>query len=261
MSTLIDRRSFNALALAGGSALLGGGLRAESPLPDSAIDGGVARPMHVTILLYDGTTVLDWIGPYEALHRVPGVELVLAGKDTDLMKSDSGIVQYKANVPLDQIERTDVLIVPGGAKGMMEAANDPVIADWVRRMDQTSVYTIGICTGALLLSHLGLLAGKRATTYWKFTGMLAGGGATFVPERWVRDGKYWTCAGVSAGIDLTLALIADLYGPKSAMMAQLAIEYDPQPPYTAGSVRTAPKEVIDALGGMVPAKTASSDSG
>ncbi len=214
MSTLIDRRSFNALALAGGGALLGGGLRAESLVPDSAIDGGVARPMHVTMLLYDGTTVLDWIGPYEALHRVPGVELVLAGKDAELMKSDSGIVQYKANVSLDQIEHTDVLIVPGGAKGMMEAANDPVIADWVRRMDQTSIYTIGICTGALLLSHLGLLAGKRATTYWKFTAMLASGGATFVPERWVRDGKYWTCAGVSAGIDLTLALIADLYGPK-----------------------------------------------
>lgn len=250
MSRLIDRRAFNALALAGGSALVSGGLRADKPASNIAIEDGVAKPTHVTMLLYDGTTVLDWIGPYEALHRVPGVEFVLAGKNTELMKSDSGIVEYKANMPLDQIERTDVLMVPGGAKGMMEAANDPVIADWVRRIDQTAIYTVGICTGALLLSHLGLLNGKRATTYWKFTGMLAGGGATFVPERWVRDGKYWTCAGVSAGIDLTLALIADVYGPKSAMMTQLAIEYDPHPPYNAGSVRAAPMEVIRAFGGI-----------
>ena len=195
--------------------------------------------------------MLDWVGPYEALHRVDGVELVLAGKTTEWMTSDSGMVDYKANVAFNAIDRTDVLIVPGGAKGVMAAANDPVTADWLRRIDRTSIYTVGICTGSLLLAHLDLLRGKRATTYWKFPDMLRGAGATFVPERWVRDGKYWTSAGVSAGIDATLALIADLYGPKRAMMAQLAIEYDPHPPFDAGSVRTAPSEVIEALGGVL----------
>ncbi|MBP7334336.1 DJ-1/PfpI family protein [Niveispirillum sp.] len=250
MNHMIDRRSFAAMGLAGSAALIAGsGAQAAQP---QAADGPALRTgkkTQVTMLLYPGTTVLDWVGPYEALHRVEGIEVVLAAKTTDLMKSDSGIMDYKANVRFDQIDRTDVLLVPGGAKGLMEASNDPVTMDWLRRMDSSSIYTVGICTGSLMLSHAGLLKGKRATTYWKFTGMLDQAGSTFVPERWVRDGKYWTSAGVSAGIDLTLALIADLYGAKRAMMAQLAIEYDPHPPFNAGSVRTAPQEVIKALGG------------
>lgn len=247
MTELIDRRSFAAMGLAGSAALLSSDARGESPTERAGSHEG--KKTHVTIMLYPGTTMLDWVGPYEALHRVEGIELVLAGKTTDWMKSDSGMVDYKANIAFDAIDRTDVLIVPGGAQGVMTAANDPDTADWLRRMDRTSIYTVGICTGSLLLAHLGLLKGKRATTYWKFPNMLRGAGATFVPERWVRDGKYWTSAGVSAGIDATLALIADLYGPKRAMMAQLAIEYDPHPPFNAGSVRTAPAEVIEALGG------------
>lgn len=252
MTTPIDRRSFTALGIAGGAALLAGSARAVLPRAEPAPASREGKKTQVTMLLYPGTTVLDWVGPYEALHRVEGIEVVLAGKTTDLVKSDSGIIDYKANVPLDRIERTDVLLVPGGAEGLMTAANDPVIAEWVRRIDKTTLYTVGICTGALFLAQLGLLKGKRATTYWKFPNMLEGAGATFVPERWVQDGKYWTSAGVSAGIDLTLALIADLYGPKQAMMAQLAIEYDPHPPFNAGSARTAPKEVVAALGGIMP---------
>lgn len=244
MKEPIDRRTF-ALGLAGGATLLASSARAEqAPV--------APKKTHITMLLYPGTTMLDWVGPYEALWRVPGVEFVLAGKTTELVRSESGIVAYKANATLDQIERTDVLMIPGGAREMMTAANDPIVADWVKRIDRTTTHTIGICTGSLFLSHLGLLNGRRATSYWKFTNRLREGGATFVPERWVRDGKYWTSAGVSAGIDLTFALIAELYGPKAAMMAQLGIEYDPRPPFEAGSVRTAPKEVVEALGGVLP---------
>ena len=250
MSDPIDRRSFTALGLAGGAALLAGGARAEQTRSE-ARPSREGKKTQVTMLLYPGTTVLDWVGPYEALHRVKDIGVVLAGKTTDVVKSDSGIVDYRANVPISQIERTDILLIPGGAEGLMVAANDPVIANWIRKIDSTSIYTVGICTGALLLGQVGLLKGKRATTYWKFPHMLEASGASFVPDRWVRDGKYWTSACVSAGIDLTFALIADLYGPKQAMMAQLAIEYDPHPPYNAGSVRTAPKEVIDALGGIM----------
>lgn len=249
MNHMIDRRSFAAMGLAGSAALVAGAARATKPGSDEAPADRTGKKTQVTMLLYPGTTVLDWVGPYEALHRVEGVEVVLAAKSLDLMKSDSGIMDYKANVTFDQIDRTDVLLVPGGAKGLMEASNDPATMDWLRRIDATTIYTVGICTGSLMLSHAGLLTGRRATTYWKFTGMLDQGGSTFVPERWVRDGKYWTSAGVSAGIDLTLALIADLYGPQRAMMAQLAIEYDPHPPFNAGSVRTAPPEVVEALGG------------
>ena len=114
------------------------------------------KTTHVTIMLYPGTTMLDWVGPYEALHRVDGVELVLAGKTTEWMTSDSGMVDYKANVAFNAIDRTDVLIVPGGAKGVMAAANDPVTADWLRRIDRTSIYTVGICTGSLPVSYTHL---------------------------------------------------------------------------------------------------------
>lgn len=242
----IDRRAFAALGLAGTAAALGPEVRAQAP------GSRAGRKTRVAILLYPGTTVLDWTGPIEALARVPEVEVVLAGKSLAPMRGDSGIVEYRANVTLGEVAETDVLLIPGGAKGMMDAAGDPAIAEWVRRIDASSQYTLGICTGSLLLAHLGLLKGRRATTYWKFTGMLAKDGARFVPRaRWVADGKYWTSAGVSAGIDATLALIAELYGPRAAMTAQLAIEYDPQPPFESGSLRTAPPEIVAALGGVV----------
>ncbi|MEQ9505102.1 MAG: DJ-1/PfpI family protein [Hyphomonas sp.] len=249
MTEKLNRRSFTALSLASTAAILTGCAHAGEQALNDTKGIRTGQRTQVTILLYPGVTMLDWIGPYEALHKVDGVEVVLAAKTTELMKSDSGIVDYKANVTIDQITETDILLVPGGAQGLMVAANDPVIADWVKRMDGSATYTVGICTGSLLLAKLGLLEGRRATTYWKFSNMLDGGGATFVPDRWVQDGKCWTSAGVSAGIDLTLALIADLYGTKAAMMAQLAIEYDPHPPFNAGSTRTAPKEIIEALGG------------
>ncbi|MEM5515625.1 DJ-1/PfpI family protein [Henriciella sp. AS95] len=230
--------------------ILAAGFQPAFAETDTTADNADTKATRITFLLYPGTTVLDWIGPYEALHWVDGVEIILAAKTTDIMKSDSGIVEYKANVTLDEVDRTDVLIVPGGAKQMMEAANDPEIADWIRRMDETSTHTVGICTGSLMLAHIGLLEDRRATTYWKFTPMLAGGGAIYEEARWVQDGKYWTSAGVSAGIDLTLALIADLYGAETAMKAQLAIEYDPDPPFNSGSLQAAPQTVIDALGGI-----------
>lgn len=247
MNDTIDRRSFAAMGLAATAGLIATGARSE---PSQGLKGSGIRGdkrTQVTMLLYPGTTVLDWVGPYEMLSRVEGVDVVLAGKSTDLMKNDKGIIAYRANTSLDRIERTDVLLVPGGAEGLMDAYNDPVIMDWIRRIDLTTIYTVSICTGALLLARAGFLKGRRATTYWAFPQLLEQQGATFVPQRWVRDGKYWTSAGVAAGMDLTLALIADLYGPKSAMMAQLAIEYDPHPPFNAGSVRTAPQEVIDAM--------------
>jgi putative intracellular protease/amidase len=264
MNDPIDRRSFAAMGLIGATAMLAGSARAQSSHAGHMVQGDTMtqakdstgirgdKKTKVTILLYDGTAVLDWAGPHEALARVPNVEVVLAGKTTDMMKSDTGIVQYKANVTLDQVESSDVLIVPGGAQGLMAAMNDPAIVDWVKKIDKTTIYTVGVCTGSLFLANIGLLKGKRASTYWKFTNMLANSGAIFVPgERWVRDGKYWTSAGISAGIDETLALIADLYGPMAAMKAQLAIEYDPHPPFNSGSLRTAPKAVVDALGGVM----------
>lgn len=251
MTTWLNRRALASLGLGMGVGLMSTNAAARQRSEGGLIGTRHGRKTRVAILIYPGATMLDWIGPYEAMHRIDGFEILLVGKTTNVVKSDSGIVDYKANLTFDEVATTDVLLIPGGAKEMLTAAADPQTADWIRRMDAVSSYTVGICTGALFLARLGLLDGRRATTYWKFTPMLSGFGATFVPERWTQDGKYWTSAGVMAGVDLTIALIAEIYGRRSGQMAQLAIEYDPDPPFDTGSVRTAPQDIIDALGGVV----------
>ncbi|PZO71701.1 MAG: glutamine amidotransferase, partial [Sphingomonas taxi] len=203
--------------------------------------------MRVAILLFPGTTVLDWVGPYEALHRVRGVELLLVAETLELMTADSGVMQYKANQTFEDVASADVLIVPGGGPSVHETSGNPVLMDWVRRIDATTRYTTSTCTGALIVARAGLLEGRRATTHWALKTMLSNAGAKYVPERWVVSDKYWTAAGVSAGIDMTLALIADIFGDDTAMMTQLRIEYDPHPRFDAGSERTAPPRILAAV--------------
>ncbi len=225
--------------------------------PSAAPSGGTTppdpgAPLKVVILLYPGTTMLDWIGPYELLHRVPGIELVLAAKTRDLYRSDSGMVVYQANALIRDIDRADVLLVPGGGMGVRDVSHDADVMDWIRRIDATSRITASVCTGALILARAGLLRGRPATTHWALQNMLGDEGATYVDERWVVSDKYWTSAGVSAGLDMTLALIGHLRGDAEAMKAQLKIQYDPNPPYHAGSWSAAPAAIRAAVGAPMP---------
>ncbi len=225
---MITRREISSLLAANSVATIAGAAPAAST---------TAAPLRrddektkVTILLYPGVTMLDWIGPYELLHRVPGIDLVLAAKDTRPMKSDSDLVTYQANTHISEIDRSDVLLIPGGGMGTKAASEDETLIAWIRKIDANSLLTTSVCTGSLILARTGLIKGRKATTHWALQHMLSDAGSTYVPERWVVDGKYWTSAGVSAGMDMSLALIARLYGAKRAMMTQLMVEYEPAPP-------------------------------
>ncbi|WP_215825253.1 DJ-1/PfpI family protein [Xanthomonas citri] len=177
---------------------------------------------------------------------------MLAAKTRDLYKSDSGMVSYQANVLLQEIDKADVLLIPGGGMEVRAVSNDAQVMDWIKRIDKTSRITASVCTGALILGRAGLLRGRRATTHWALQNMLNDQGATYMDERWVVSDKYWTSAGVSAGLDMTLALIGQLRGDTEAMKAQLKIQYDPRPPYQAGSWSTAPAAIREAVGAPMP---------
>ena len=202
--------------------------------------------MKTSILIFDGITALDAVGPYEVLSRPPGWEVEFVAKARGEVRANSGALGLSADRSLDEIERTDVLLVPGG-KGNRPLLEDEEVLGWVRRLDQQSTWTTSVCTGSLVLGAAGLLQGRRATGHWLHLEKLRDYGAEPVRERWVEDGKLLTAAGVSAGIDMALHLVAREAGPEMAQAIQLGIEYDPQPPFDAGSPEKAPAEVVEFM--------------
>jgi transcriptional regulator GlxA family with amidase domain len=204
--------------------------------------------MKTSILIFDGITALDAVGPYEVLGRPPGWEVEFVGKSRGEVRSDSGALGLSADRALDEVEGSDILLVPGG-KGNRRLLQDEEVLEWVRRLDQKSTWTTSVCTGSLVLGAAGLLDGRRATGHWLYLEMLREFGAEPVQERWVEDGKLLTAAGVSAGIDMALHLVGLEAGTEAAQAVQLAIEYDPSPPFDAGSPDKAPPEIVARVSG------------
>jgi len=202
--------------------------------------------MKIAILLFDRFTALDAVGPYEILARMPGAEVVFTAARRGPVRSDLGSLALTADATLDEVTAADLLLVPGGP-GSLDQCEQPEVLDWLRAVDATTTWTTSVCSGSVLLAAAGLLTGRRATTHWFLPQALAGFGAQPVDERVVFDGKYATAAGVSAGLDLALHLVGRIHDAETAQGIQLLIEYDPQPPYTAGSTRTAPPAVVDAV--------------
>ncbi|BDM71093.1 glutamine amidotransferase [Streptomyces nigrescens] len=202
--------------------------------------------MQIAILLYDRFTTLDAIGPYETLSRIPGAETVFVGERAGTYRSDLGAVGLVADAALDEVTAPDILVVPGGPGQTAHMADGP-LHDWIRAVDAATTWTTSVCTGSLLLAAAGLLKGRRATSHWLGLDHLAALGAEPTGERVVFDGKYVTAAGVSSGIDMGLRLAGRIAGDTAAQIIQLGIEYDPQPPYDAGSPEKAPAEVTAAL--------------
>jgi len=202
--------------------------------------------MQIAIVLYDRFTALDAIGPYEVLSRLPGASVTFVAAEPGPVKTDNGMLTILVEHSLEQLPAPDVLLVPGGPGEVVPRAGGAVL-EWLRQADRTSTWTTSVCTGSLILAAAGLLDGKRATSHWLALEELGRLGAEPVSERVVFDGKLVTGAGVSAGIDMALALAARIAGDTVAQAIQLGIEYDPQPPFNAGSPRTAPVEVVELL--------------
>ncbi|HXF00689.1 MAG TPA: DJ-1/PfpI family protein [Solirubrobacterales bacterium] len=205
--------------------------------------------MQIAILIFDGLTALDAIGPYEVLSRVPGAEVRFVGKQQGPKRTDTGDLGLEADLAISELPRPEVVLIPGGA-GSRPLMEDPEVLDWVRAVHGDSTWTTSVCTGALVLGAAGILDGKRATTHWAFLDRLAQLGAEPVAERVVEDGKVVTAAGVSAGIDMALTLAGRLAGDQVAQAIQLGIEYDPEPPFDTGSPAKAPSELIELIRSM-----------
>jgi putative intracellular protease/amidase len=202
--------------------------------------------MRIAITAFDRMTALDAIGPYEVLSRLPGATVTFVGAEAGPKRADTDMLSVHADVAYADLPDPDVILI-GGGYGTRAMMHDQATLDWVRAAHATSQWTTSVCTGALVLGAAGILDGLEATTYWLERETLKSFGATPVIRRVVEQGKVITAAGVSAGIDMALVLVARIAGDAVAQAIQLGIEYDPQPPFDTGSPEKAPEQIQDLV--------------
>lgn len=201
----------------------------------------------IGILVYDGVNDLDFMNPRYVFGQVVGAKVMLIALKPGLFKTVSGI-EIRPDTTIDEVQQLDILIIPGGFKGTVEAAYNEKVLDWIRKVDQTTTYTGSVCTGAWILGATGLLKGRNVTTNWfDAKEKMAQYGAHFVQERYTRDGKYWTSAGVTAGLDMSLAILKDNWGSNYAQAVMLDLEYDPAPPITGGTPGRTDPDVLQMM--------------
>jgi putative intracellular protease/amidase len=201
--------------------------------------------MKIAILIYDGFTALDAIGPYEVLSCLPGTKVHFVSTELGPKRAHTNFLSVMADYTLNDISDPEIIVVPGGTKGTMVAAGDPRILSWLRKAHETSQWTTSVCTGSLILGAAGILKGLQATTHWYARDYLEKFGAQYLSERVVRQGKTITAAGVSSGIDMALQLTKEVSGPEMAKTIQLIIEYDPKPPFDSGSIAKAEPSIVE----------------
>ena len=202
--------------------------------------------MEIAIPIYDGFTALDAIGPYSVLHLIPGAEVRWLGEKSGPTKDETATCEIVADAVWEECREPEILVVPGGS-GNRHLIGDERLSEWLTGVHETTQYTTSVCTGSLLLAGAGILDGLEATTHWLAMDILEENGAKPTSRRVVEQGKVITSAGVSSGIDMSLRLTELLYGPELAQTLQLAIEYDPEPPFDAGSPDKAPEGIADAV--------------
>jgi putative intracellular protease/amidase len=202
--------------------------------------------MQIAIPLFDRFAALDAVGPYQVFTHLPGADVIFCSERAGSVSDESQALTLVAEAAYTDVPRPDVICVPGGPGQAGQMTPGP-LQDWLIQADAATTWTTSVCTGALILAAAGLLTAREATTYWLAMDELQSLGAKPRQDRYVFDGKYVTAAGVSAGIDMALALAGKLVGDAMAQQIQLAIEYDPHPPFNAGAEASAPPEVVMAL--------------
>ncbi|MDP4197636.1 MAG: DJ-1/PfpI family protein [Bacteroidota bacterium] len=203
------------------------------------------KALKVAIFVFDGMTALDAVGPYEVLSNIPNSKVYFVSTSPGTINCKGGL-KIIADYSLNDITSADILLIPGGP-GVDSLLNNEPLIKWIKQLHQTTKFTVSVCTGSLLLGSAQLLQGLKATTHWKHFEKLNDYGAEATKSRYVIDGKIVTSAGVSAGIDMSLKLV-ELTGSESlAKMIQLGIEYDPMPPFDAGSPEKVSKELLEVF--------------
>jgi putative intracellular protease/amidase len=201
----------------------------------------------IGILLYDGYNTLDAMGPYHTLAEIMGAKTYFIAKKRGFVKNQRGL-EVKVDSSFNDVSSLDILVIPGGAGETFMQTQDTTTLNWIRKIDKTTKYTTSVCTGSWILGATGLLKGKNVTSNWyRAEEVMKMYGANYKEGRWVQDGKYWTSAGVSAGIDMSLAIIDDLLGRKYTEAVMLDLEYDPKPPYDAGVPKKSDPLVADMM--------------
>ncbi len=202
--------------------------------------------MRMSIILFDGFTALDVVGGYEVLANLPGMEVEFVAHRAGLVANDIGTLGLVACRSFDQLAATDILYVPGGPGVELALADDALLA-CVQRLAHKSTWVISICNGAEIVGAAGLLKGRVVTTNWFARERVAAYGAQVRPERYLRDGKFVTGAGVSSSIDVGLFMAGLLAGEEVARTIQLGIEYYPAPPFGNDGPERQPRNLHDAI--------------
>jgi putative intracellular protease/amidase len=237
-------------AVLGGSALLGHAAPAPTPTGSAGLLAP-NEPLDILIVNYDGGTLLDFAGPCEIFHRLPNTNVRYASLDGGNVTLEFGVV-YGKTERLADIDKTDVILVPGGSD--LSAPMRPAYQAQIRRLAERAKHVTSVCNGSLVLAATGVLEGKRSACHWAFVNKLAEYGAIPVPDRFVEDdnGRFMSGGGVTAGIDFALRVAAKLRGQPAAEYTQLVIEYDPAPPFHSGHPSDARPELVAMVDKKLP---------
>lgn len=217
-------------------------LMSLQPDPNVNING-------IGIYVYDGMYSLDALGPLQ-VFKSAGLKTMLIAKNPGAIIASNGLVIH-VDKSIDEIDTLDILLIPGGATGTALQTIDQDVLNWIQHIDENSVYTTSVCTGAWILGATGLLKGKKASTHWyRAEEMMDKYGAEYTGKRWTRDGKYWTSAGVTGAMDLALAMVNHLFGKQYTQAVMLDIEYDPDPPINGGTPKKSDKTITALMRDM-----------
>ena len=209
--------------------------------------------MLVNILAYPGMTMLDAIGPYEVLSRLPEARIQFVALDCQAITSDTGFMTFLPTCDLESAGQADVLLVPGGPpEVVMPVAENPEVQQWLQNQHKGSRFTASVCTGSLILIAAGIVTQGGVSSHWLAADTIESMGLTYTGKRITQAGKVFTAAGVSAGIDMALALSAEIAGQLTAQAIQVGIEYDPAPPFPyAGDDLAIRQRAIEAMASSI----------
>jgi putative intracellular protease/amidase len=195
--------------------------------------------MDIVIYIYNGLTALDAVGPYEVLSRLPEANVKFVAKEKGVIVTDTHFLKLVAEYDISEIDKADILVIPGSVVGFIREAKDKALLSWITKINLTSTWTTSVCSGSIILAATGLLKDKKATSHWGVLHLLKEYGSIPTSERYVQEDKIITAQGVSAGIDMSLYLASQIVGIEKAKAYQLFIEYDPKPPFNSGNVNEA----------------------